>query len=110
MVFGLVSYDEDSSSSSDATSAPNVQLDKSLRFTVAQNRCLDRLIFDRRALPDGFQLQGLAVLFQQVAFQLVPEPVILNAPEPIIINIQHLAEANSKQNNAAQPTSMEIVP
>lgn len=64
-VFGFGSSDEDSSSSIDATSEPVLLNKENLQFVAAQSICLDRLVFDRRALPDGFQLQGPAALFQQ---------------------------------------------
>ena len=54
-----------SSSSIDATSEPVLLNKENLQFVAAQSICLDRLVFDRRALPDGFQLQGPAALFQQ---------------------------------------------
>ena len=55
-VFGSGSSDEDSSSSRDATSEPVLLNKENLQFVAARSICLDRLVLDRRALPDGFQL------------------------------------------------------
>ena len=101
-VFGSGSCDEDSSSSCDATSGPILLNKENLQFVAAQSICLDRLVFDRRALPDGFQLQGPAALFQQ--------PDIQPAAEPIIINKQVLAQAAIPEQSANQITGLEIVP
>lgn len=91
-----------SSSSIDATSEPVLLNKENLQFVAAQSICLDRLVFDRRALPDGFQLQGPVALFQQ--------PDIQPAAEPIIINKQVLAQAAIPEQSANQITGLEIVP
>lgn len=70
---------------------------------AAQTRCLDRLVVDRRALPDGFQLQGPVNLLHQAAR--------LPIPEPIVVARQLFEEAViPEQGEAIQRSGLEIVP
>jgi len=90
-----------SSTSSDATSIP---AEHDIRLSAAQTRCLDHLVFDRWALPDGpagFQLQGRANLLQHIADPLVLQPITID---------RHMFEepAVPEQVKVIQLTSLEI--
>lgn len=104
MVFGPANSDDDSSSSSDASSQPNDELEKFLRFAAANNRSINQLVFDRRGLPDGFQLQGsvLPLVYYAPAFQrpIVIDANLLQAPTALVQNY----------DTETQPSGLEIVP
>lgn len=64
---------------------------------------MDQLVVDRRALPDGFQLQGPVNLLQQAAR--------LPIPEPIVVARQLFEEAVIPElGEAIQRSGLEIVP
>lgn len=66
-------------------------------------QCLNHLVFDRRALPDGFQLQGPTNLLESQS--------ALAIRDPILINRDSFSEAaNSVQKVDEQHKGLEIVP
>jgi hypothetical protein len=73
-VFQGIFSNEDSSSSSDATSPLNEDM---LRFIVAQNQCATITIFHRRGLPNG-PAPGASNLKSRFAFR----PILIDNPAP----------------------------
>lgn len=70
--------DEDSSSSSDASSAP---IEERARFAAAQSRCANILIFGRKGLPNdvfirGSSSAGPVVIDRSIIQSAAPQPVL----------------------------------